>query len=59
VDAHEGVKEVKTASWSSSQRNQGAQEGAFAEALHARRIPAFTEEMLTEDLATLREFGAM
>ncbi|MDI1312984.1 UPF0175 family protein [Prosthecobacter sp.] len=30
----------------------------FDEALHARRIPTFTEEMLTEDLETLRELGS-
>jgi hypothetical protein len=32
----------------------GLERHAFDEALFTRRIPSFTEEMLDEDLATLR-----
>jgi predicted HTH domain antitoxin len=35
-------------------RMAGLERHAFDEALFTRRIPSFTEEMLDEDLATLR-----
>lgn len=38
-------------------RMAGLERHAFDEVLYTRRIPSFTEEMLDEDLATLRTLG--
>ncbi len=38
-------------------RMAGLERHAFDEVLYTRRIPSFTEEMLEEDLATLRTLG--
>ncbi len=36
----------------------GVSRHEFDQALYARRIPTFTEEMLAQDLETLRAFGS-